>query len=182
MKRKSFLIVLVFLVILLIKLLFLFVLPFSIDFKSPILHRAFNFIFPFSIIGLSVVMILNQYKNGKIFRFLSVGIGLIGLLSGFVVALLFTFAADLKYEDDYIVYQSVSNKGHKIIVQAIDEGSLGSHIREVNALELLPGVRYIEEFSVVILDGKWIKYDNWNHSADTLVYKKFEYKSEINSK
>ncbi|HEY6914970.1 MAG TPA: hypothetical protein VI413_09865, partial [Paludibacter sp.] len=128
------------------------------------------------------VLILNQYKSRKNDKFLYITIGLIGLFLGFVIAWLFTFASDLKYEDDYIVYQSVSNTSHKIIVQTIDEGSFGSHIREVNALELLPGVRYIEEFSVVILDGKWIKYDNWKHSADTLVYKKFEYKSEINSK
>jgi hypothetical protein len=182
MKKKNVLLVVIILFLLLTNLLFLFILPFSIEFKSPILHNVFNFVLPFSIIGFSVVLILNQYKNRKNNQLIYVTIGFIGFFTGFVMAWLTTFTLNSKYEDDYIVYQSVSDKSHKIIVQTIDEGSFGSHRREVNTLELMPGVSCVEEFSEIILDGKWIKYDNWKHSADTLVYEKFEYKSEINSK
>lgn len=153
-------------------------LPFRVELSNPYAQFVVEQLFPLALLGLSFLAILNSRNDEGGIRW---GLFLPAVLL-FVVGfgwLYFTTSwGGVQYQDAHVKLQSLDDPRQKVLVQYLDEGALGSHYREIYAVEYLNLFRTYEEFQGLQLKGKWVKYSN-GRLPDTLSCNQTFYQSEL---
>jgi hypothetical protein len=180
MKRTIKILTYILLTIVILNMFSILIFPIPIEFRSRGFENFFDMIFPLSILGLSIILIVNQINSRLKIKYLIIFLGIIGLVVSILLTSLMNFWGEAYYEDKIILYQSLENKNEKIIQQYIDEGALGSNWREVRVKEFCFGIRYSNRFCETTINGLWVKYDRDSGNFDTLKFDNFIYKSELN--
>ncbi len=181
MKKALKILLYFFIIIILIKIISLFILPIPIEIRSKGLKRIIDFIFPLSIVGLSIIFIIKKIKYKRKASVLTITISAIFLVISFVIIFLFGLFGNYIYKDEHVAYKSIDNTD-RIIQQFKDDGAFGSHWREVRVKNNFLGIRYSNRFCKTTLNGLWIRNDYKSKQIDTINFDNYIYESEINRK
>ena len=137
---------------------------------------------PFSLTGLSIILISRQIDKKNKLKYLLIILGITGLIISFMLFFYHSFINGSIYEDKVMKFQSIENKNERIVQQYMDEGAMGSHWREVRIIDICCGIRYTNRFCETTLNGKWLKFNSNTMKNDTLIFDNYKYTSEINAR
>ncbi len=167
-------------IFIILKIVDLFIYQFPFEITNEQFRLVIGLTFPFSIAGISLIILINQIQNTKRIKYLWNVFAVIGLIFSFFFCFIVVFTSKVNFTDKDTIYQSLENKDDRIILQYVDIGALGSEWKEVRIGKEFLGIRYAERFHETTLNGNWIFYDLKNNRTDTLELNNFVYKSEIN--
>ncbi|MFN8281853.1 MAG: hypothetical protein U0U67_01460 [Chitinophagales bacterium] len=133
-------------------------------------------IFRLSFAGFIIVVSYKLFiKAGQIQNLLRIVVYLFSI-AGFVLALFFlsgfVFWRGSFYEDS-LVYKKNKNSNHSVIVEYFDEGALGSHNRIIQAIEITPKFRLINEVNRIRMNGTWKVYNKNDSLLKVIHFKNY---------
>lgn len=180
MKKTIAIAITILTIFILVKIVDLFIYQFPIEVTNEQFRLLIGLTFPFSIAGISIIILINQIQNTKRIKYLWNFFAIIGFIFSFFYCFIVVFTSKVNFIDKDTIYQSLENNNDRIILQYVDLGALGSELKEIRIGREFFGIRYAERFHETTLNGNWIFYDLKNNRTDTLELNNFVYKSEIN--